>query len=168
MQALAAQRDQASLDRISYWDSGAPPYRWIQRSVKYMQDHGVAGNRAGRLLALLTTAMYDAGFGSSSRLYERAGAALGMTPATYRKGAPGVDIDFTIAPSPLGRLLLAATERGVCRVMIGDSESDVLAGQNAGTLTCVVTFGYRSAGQLLETKPDVMVDRFEQLKDVIE
>jgi hypothetical protein len=60
VQALAAARDQASLDRIRYWDAGAPPYRWIQRSVKYMQDHGVAGNRAARLLALLTTAMYDA------------------------------------------------------------------------------------------------------------
>lgn len=73
----------------------------------------------------VTPALYDAGYGSSSRLYERAGAALGMTPATYRNGAPGVEIDFTIAASPLGRLLLAATERGVCRVMIGDSDADL-------------------------------------------
>lgn len=71
----------------------------------------------------VTPALYDAGYGSSSRLYERAGAALGMTPATYRKGAPGVEIDFTIADSTLGRLLLAATARGVCRVMIGDSDA---------------------------------------------
>ena len=70
----------------------------------------------------VTPAIYDAGYGSSSRLYERAGTALGMTPATYRKGAPGVEIDFTIADSPLGRLLLAATTRGVCRVMIGDTD----------------------------------------------
>jgi AraC family transcriptional regulator of adaptative response/methylated-DNA-[protein]-cysteine methyltransferase len=70
----------------------------------------------------VTPALYDAGYGSSSRLYERAGAALGMTPATYRKGAPGVEIDFTISESPLGRLLLAATPRGVCRVMIGDAD----------------------------------------------
>lgn len=70
----------------------------------------------------VTPALYDAGYGSSSRLYERADAALGMTPATYRRGAPGVVIDFTIADSPLGRLLLAATTRGVCRVMIGDSD----------------------------------------------
>jgi len=70
----------------------------------------------------VTPAIYDAGYGSSSRLYERAGTALGMTPATYRKGAPGVEIDFTIADSPLGRLLLAATTRGVCRVMIGDND----------------------------------------------
>ena len=70
----------------------------------------------------VTPAIYDAGYGSSSRLYERAGTALGMTPATYRKGAPGVPIDFTIVDSPLGRLLLAATTRGVCRVMIGDND----------------------------------------------
>lgn len=73
----------------------------------------------------VTPALYDAGYGSSSRLYERAGAALGMTPATYRKGAPGVAIDFTIAESPLGRLLLAATARGVCRVMIGDTDTSL-------------------------------------------
>jgi membrane-associated phospholipid phosphatase len=59
VQALASQRDQASLDRIRYWDAGAPQYRWIQRTVTYMQDHGIAGNRAGRVLALLTAAMYD-------------------------------------------------------------------------------------------------------------
>jgi AraC family transcriptional regulator of adaptative response/methylated-DNA-[protein]-cysteine methyltransferase len=71
----------------------------------------------------VTPALYDAGYGSSSRLYERADAALGMTPATYQKGAPGVEIDFTIAESPLGRLLLGATARGVCRVMIGDTDA---------------------------------------------
>lgn len=53
-------------------------------------------------------------------------------------------------------------------VMIGDSESDIVAGRNAGTLTCAVTFGYRTAEQLRATEPDVMIDRFEQLKEVIE
>lgn len=87
--------------------------------------------RLGRVKSALkkgervTPAIYDAGYGSSSRLYERAGTALGMTPATYRKGAPGVEIDFAIADSPLGRLLLAATARGVCRVMIGDSDREL-------------------------------------------
>lgn len=71
----------------------------------------------------VTPALYDAGYGSSSRLYERATSAFGMTPATYRKGAPGVAIDFTIAESPLGLLLVAATARGVCRVMIGDTDA---------------------------------------------
>jgi phosphoglycolate phosphatase len=53
-------------------------------------------------------------------------------------------------------------------VMIGDSEIDVIAGRNAGTRTCAVTFGYRNAAQLRVTEPDVMIDRFEQLKDVID
>jgi AraC family transcriptional regulator of adaptative response/methylated-DNA-[protein]-cysteine methyltransferase len=84
--------------------------------------------RLGRLKAALrkgtkvTPALYDAGYGSSSRLYERAGTAFGMTPATYRRGGLGAKIDFSIAESPLGRLLVAATERGVCRVMIGDDD----------------------------------------------
>jgi membrane-associated phospholipid phosphatase len=59
VQALAGERDQAMLDRVTYWDAGAPPYRWIQRSVKYMEDHGVVTTRAGRVLALETVAMYD-------------------------------------------------------------------------------------------------------------
>src|SRR3984957_2150742 len=53
----------------------------------------------------VTTALYDAGFGSSSRLYERAPGHLGMTPATYREGGAGMEIRYTIANSPLGRLL---------------------------------------------------------------
>src|SRR5438067_10006548 len=71
----------------------------------------------------VTTALYDAGYSSSSRLYERAPAQLGMTPATYRRGGHDMDISYTIANSPLGRLLVAATERGVCAVSLGDSDS---------------------------------------------
>ena len=70
----------------------------------------------------VTPALYDAGYGSSSRLYERADTAMGMTPATYRRGGLGTTIDFTIAHAPLGQLLVAATARGVCRVMIGDTD----------------------------------------------
>jgi AraC family transcriptional regulator of adaptative response/methylated-DNA-[protein]-cysteine methyltransferase len=65
-------------------------------------------------------ATFDAGYGSSSRVYERAAAELGMTPATYRKGGLGAEIGFAIAPSPLGRLLAAATPKGVCFVGIGE------------------------------------------------
>jgi AraC family transcriptional regulator, regulatory protein of adaptative response / methylated-DNA-[protein]-cysteine methyltransferase len=71
----------------------------------------------------VTTALYDAGFGSSSRLYERAPAQLGMTPATYQRGGPGMSIHYTISGSPLGRLLVAATQRGVSAVYLGDSDA---------------------------------------------
>ena len=71
----------------------------------------------------ITSAMYDAGFGSSSRLYESASAQLGMTPATYGKGGRGATINYAIVGTPLGRLLVAATEKGVCSVMLGDSDA---------------------------------------------
>lgn len=69
----------------------------------------------------VTTALYDAGYGSSSRLYERANARLGMTPATYRRGGENMHINYTIVDCPLGRLLVAATKRGICAVSLGDS-----------------------------------------------
>ncbi len=72
--------------------------------------------------ASISGALYDSGLSSSSRLYERAPAQLGMTPAAYRRGGRGVRVSFTIADSPLGRLLVAATDRGVCMVCIGDDD----------------------------------------------
>ncbi len=84
--------------------------------------------RLGRLKAALkggqpvTTAIYDAGYGSSSRLYERSDRTLGMTPATYRRGGAGMHIRYAVLDSPFGRLLVAATERGVASVKLGDSD----------------------------------------------
>jgi AraC family transcriptional regulator, regulatory protein of adaptative response / methylated-DNA-[protein]-cysteine methyltransferase len=71
----------------------------------------------------VTTALYDAGFGSSSRLYERAPSQLGMTPATYRRGGAGMRIHYTIASSPLGRLLVGATNRGISALYLGESDA---------------------------------------------
>jgi len=78
------------------------------------------GAQAGKSI---TTAMYDAGFGSSSRLYEQAAAKLGMTPATYGKGGRGATINYAIVDCSLGSLLVAATGKGVCSVKLGDSEA---------------------------------------------
>ncbi len=69
----------------------------------------------------VSPALYEAGYGSPSRVYERANALLGMTPATYARGAPGLEIAYAVVPCALGRLLVAATARGVCRVSLGDS-----------------------------------------------
>jgi AraC family transcriptional regulator of adaptative response/methylated-DNA-[protein]-cysteine methyltransferase len=71
----------------------------------------------------VTTALYEAGYGSSSRLYEKASARLGMTPAVYRKGGKGMKIDYVIANCALGRLLVAFTERGVSAVYLGDQDA---------------------------------------------
>lgn len=72
-------------------------------------------------------AMNEAGYGSSSRLYEQTNAELGMTPASYARGGAGARINFTIAPCELGRLLVAATARGLCAVRLGDSEEELEA-----------------------------------------
>ena len=73
----------------------------------------------------VTSAMYDAGYGSSRGLYEKSSTRLGMTPATYGRGGRGMRIIYTIADCSLGRLLVAATQRGVCSVALGDSDADL-------------------------------------------
>jgi len=76
----------------------------------------------------VTRAMYDAGYGSSSRLYERTASQLGMTPDKYRRGAIAASIRYTCSDSPLGRMLIAATDRGVCSIRFGRSDGELLAG----------------------------------------
>jgi len=73
----------------------------------------------------VTNALYDSGFNSSSRLYERSSDELGMTPATYSRSGRGVNIKYTIVDSSLGRLLVAVTERGVCSVTMGDRDTQL-------------------------------------------
>jgi AraC family transcriptional regulator, regulatory protein of adaptative response / methylated-DNA-[protein]-cysteine methyltransferase len=76
----------------------------------------------------ITGAMFDAGYGSSSRFYERAVPKLGMAPSVYRRGGAGMQIGYTIvdAANPaLGRLLVAATSRGVCAVAMGSSDVEL-------------------------------------------
>jgi AraC family transcriptional regulator of adaptative response/methylated-DNA-[protein]-cysteine methyltransferase len=68
----------------------------------------------------VTRALFSAGYGSTSRLYEGAHDHLGMTPASYRAGGAGATITFTVTDSPLGALLVAATERGLCKIGIAD------------------------------------------------
>jgi AraC family transcriptional regulator of adaptative response/methylated-DNA-[protein]-cysteine methyltransferase len=71
----------------------------------------------------VTRAIHAAGYGSSSRFYEQARDALGMSPSTYRRGGEGMTIGYTLADSLVGRVLVAATERGLCMVSIGDDEA---------------------------------------------
>jgi len=73
----------------------------------------------------VTTALYDAGFGSPSRLYEKSSQQLGMTPGAYRRGGAGLLIQYAIVPSPLGRMLVAATSKGLCSVRFGDGAGDL-------------------------------------------
>ncbi|HEX3722314.1 MAG TPA: bifunctional DNA-binding transcriptional regulator/O6-methylguanine-DNA methyltransferase Ada [Nitrolancea sp.] len=96
--------------------TGITPKQFIEeRRTNALKEHLRDGSD-------VTTAMYDVGYGSSSRLYERGSGRLGMTPNTYRRGGSGIEIVYTIVDSPLGRLLVATTERGICAVSLGDSD----------------------------------------------
>jgi AraC family transcriptional regulator, regulatory protein of adaptative response / methylated-DNA-[protein]-cysteine methyltransferase len=110
------------LQRLFKRATGLSPREY--QSARRMQ-HIKTGLRKGDDV---TTALYEAGFGSPSRLYENAGRQLGMTPGAYRRGGAGATIIFAIAPTPLGRMLVAATERGLCAVRFGDSATELEGG----------------------------------------
>ena len=120
-----------TLDRLSR-EAGLAPHH-LQRTFKRVMGisprayadalrMGVFRQRVRKGAAVID-AIFEAGYGSTSRLYERAPAQLGMTPAAFRKGGRGLDLRYTIVPCPLGRLLVAATERGVSLVSLGDADA---------------------------------------------
>src|SRR5437899_11083386 len=76
----------------------------------------------------VTRALYDAGYSSSSRLYERTASQLGMTPDKYRRGAIAAPIRYTVHDSPLGRMLVAATDKGICTIQFANSDAELLEG----------------------------------------
>ena len=73
----------------------------------------------------VTTAIYDAGFGSSSRVYERVDTRIGMTPQQYRQGGRGLAISHAASPTPLGMLMIGATDRGICFIQFGENEKEL-------------------------------------------
>ncbi len=75
----------------------------------------------------ITSSMYEAGFNSSSRLYENVSEKLGMTPKVYAKKGKNMQINYTITDCELGKLLIARTEKGVCAVTFGDDENVLTA-----------------------------------------
>ncbi len=121
----------AELGRVA----GISPFT-VQRTFK--QEMGVSplqyqrSLRAGRLRGALkqngrrvTDAIYEAGFGSSSRAYE--GAQLGMTPAKFAQGGKGERIGWCSAPSPFGQVIVGATERGLCWLSLAGTEAEAEA-----------------------------------------
>jgi AraC family transcriptional regulator, regulatory protein of adaptative response / methylated-DNA-[protein]-cysteine methyltransferase len=75
--------------------------------------------------AAVADAIYDAGFGSGSRVYEHTDRLLGMTPASYRAGGAGASIRYTTTRTPLGQLLVAATSKGICSVTLGADDEEL-------------------------------------------
>jgi len=104
------------LQRVFKQEVGVSPreYRQAARVQRLKQQI-----RAGEPV---TGAIYAAGFGSSSRVYEKAGQELGMTPGQYRRRGAGMVIRFCCFPTPLGPALMAATQTGLCRLAFGDEE----------------------------------------------
>jgi AraC family transcriptional regulator, regulatory protein of adaptative response / methylated-DNA-[protein]-cysteine methyltransferase len=127
--------EKLTLESLSAIVHLSPDYvgRIFKRIVGVSPRQYIEARRVGQLKASLrdghdvTSALYDAGFSSTSRLYEDASAKLGMTPATYRKGGQGMHIRYAISPCPLGYLLVGMTERGLCEVSLGDSAEAVEA-----------------------------------------
>jgi AraC family transcriptional regulator of adaptative response/methylated-DNA-[protein]-cysteine methyltransferase len=114
---------------------GLSPHHFhrVFRAVTGLTPRGYAeAHRANRTRVALSTsetvtdAIYEAGFASSGRFYEKAPAALGMTPRDFRARGRNVDIEYDVAPCALGVVLVARTTRGICAVMLGDSR-DALA-----------------------------------------
>jgi AraC family transcriptional regulator of adaptative response/methylated-DNA-[protein]-cysteine methyltransferase len=95
---------------------GVAPRDWL---VARKRERFRKALRGGESVA---GALYGAGYGSPSRVYENSDKALGMTPATYAKGGAGAHIDYTTADSDYGRVLVAATHKGIAAVFLGESD----------------------------------------------
>jgi AraC family transcriptional regulator of adaptative response/methylated-DNA-[protein]-cysteine methyltransferase len=123
LNALAKKLDttEGTLRRAFHQVTGLAP-RELAEAMRIARFKAMlrAGNK-------ITDALYETGYGSSSRVYERSNAQLGMTPATYQKGGKGMKIGYTVAKSPLGKVLVGATERGVSAVYLGDAENALVA-----------------------------------------
>ena len=106
--------------------------RMFKRALGVSPREYQQARRAGKFRQALrsdgsvTEAIYEAGFSSSSRAYESIPAQLGMTPSAFRRGGEGVEIQYTIVATELGKLLVATTPRGVCAVRFGESEAELL------------------------------------------
>ncbi len=99
---------------------GISPRQYVEaRRLKCLKGSLRAGST-------VTDALYSAGYGSSSRLYEHTDAKLGMTPGEYSRGGEGMCIHYMIVDCPLGWLLVAITERGICAVHLGGGEEELI------------------------------------------
>ena len=130
---LIEQDDLLSLDALAD-KLNVSPYH-LQRSFKeiigvspkkYADSRRMEKFKGGlREGSDVVTAMYDAGFGSSSRLYEKAAKNLGMTPTAYKKGGTGMKINYTITDCELGRILVGRTIKGLCSVAFADEDGSL-------------------------------------------
>jgi AraC family transcriptional regulator of adaptative response/methylated-DNA-[protein]-cysteine methyltransferase len=156
---------------------GVSPGQYAKEARLERFKNKVREPKAGK--APITDAIYEAGYGSSSRLYEKSSAALGMTPRVMREGGAGLLIRYTTAASPLGRMLVATTDVGICSIAFGRDDKELVAGLrekfskaqlvaakgNTGWLADAVAFVTSQLGEhpLAATFPlDVRATAFQQ------
>jgi AraC family transcriptional regulator of adaptative response/methylated-DNA-[protein]-cysteine methyltransferase len=126
--------------------------------------------------ASVTEAIYDAGFSSSSRFYEKSADRLGMTPSTWRRFGAGTKIRFAVGQCFLGAILVAATEKGVCAIDLGDdpaalvralqdrfAKAELLGGDPAFESTVAQIVGFVEApSEGLDLPLDIIGTAFQQ------
>ena len=156
--------------------------RLFKRIVGVTPRQYVQAQRMERLKAQLKTgdsiteAVYEVGYSSSSRVYEQVPTRFGMTPTSYRRGGKGMQIAYTIVDCPLGRLIVARTERGLCAVCLGESDAVLEAAlvseypaatieRNAANLTqdvCAILQHLEGKQPDLDLPLDVQATAFQQ------
>ncbi len=109
----------AHFQRVFRRLTGVSPREYAAACRLKQFKHGLQGGET------VSCALVDAGYGSTSRLYEQSPAQLGMTPTAYRRGGESILIAYTITATPLGQMLVAATGRGICAITLGDSDSEL-------------------------------------------
>jgi AraC family transcriptional regulator, regulatory protein of adaptative response / methylated-DNA-[protein]-cysteine methyltransferase len=109
------------LQRLFKQETGLSPkqYATALRLGKFKEQVRMSEN--------VTEAMYDAGYGSSSNLYAKSNAQLGMSPKVYRRGGKGMKIRYAFADSLVGKIVIGVTEKGICSILIGESEAGLEA-----------------------------------------
>lgn len=127
--SIEAAEDGVSLEALAA-EAGVSPFhfhRLFRRIVGVTPKGYAAAHRTARLQeslgssATVTSAIYDSGFNSAGRFYEAADGMLGMTPGAWRRGGEGCVIAYAVGVCSLGHVLVAATGRGICAILLGDS-----------------------------------------------
>lgn len=130
---IAASEERVSLEELAAAAGYAPHHfhRVFKRATGVTPAAYVRGERAKRAEAALagngrvTDAIYDAGYSGPSRFYAESNGRLGMTPSAWKNGGAGVTIRWAVVDTTLGKMLLAATEKGICRLSFDEDESDL-------------------------------------------
>jgi AraC family transcriptional regulator, regulatory protein of adaptative response / methylated-DNA-[protein]-cysteine methyltransferase len=130
---IAASDERVSLEAMAAAAGYAPHHfhRVFKRAMSVTPAAYVRGERAKRAEVALaangrvTDAIYDAGYSGPSRFYAESKGRLGMTPSAWKNGGAGVTIRWAVVDTTLGKMLLAATEKGICCLSFDEGESDL-------------------------------------------